>query len=152
MRISATAATIGRAACRGRRKANALTVPGPSIALTGRAAHELRNPLDGLSLQLRLTRMAAETGDALETVDVVGSTVALSFGVSGFVDNLFFLRFVESGGRVKRLLSITKMRDSDYDPGLHEMHIGASGIRIAGLYSLDGDVIPTAHPMSSEGQ
>jgi circadian clock protein KaiC len=99
-----------------------------------------------------LRRMGVSVLMTLETIDVVGSAVTLNFGVSGFVDNLFFLRFVESGGRVKRLLSITKMRDSDFDPGLHEMQITSSGIRIAGLHSLDGDVIPSAHPMTSKGQ
>ena len=80
----------------------------------------------------------------LDTADVVGSTVPTPYGVSGFVDNLLFLRFVEADGRVKRLLTLTKMRDSDYDPGLHVVEIGATGMRIAGLYSSGGDVIPSA--------
>ena len=80
----------------------------------------------------------------LDTTDVVGSAVPTPYGVSGFVDNLLFLRFVEADGRVKRLLTLTKMRDSDYSPGLHAVEIGATGMRIAGLYSSGGDVIPSA--------
>ncbi len=99
-----------------------------------------------------LRRMGATVLMTLETSEVVGSAVPLSFGVSGFVDNLLFLRFAESGGRVKRLLTITKLRDSDFQPGLYEMKITGAGIEIAGLYSLDGDVIPSAHPMSRQGQ
>jgi circadian clock protein KaiC len=99
-----------------------------------------------------LRRLGVTVMMTMETVDVVGTMAPLSFGVSGFVDNLVLLRFAESGGRVKRLLSITKMRDSDYQPGIYEMRIAAAGIEIAGLYSLDGDVIPTAHPMTGQGQ
>ncbi|CAG1018282.1 Circadian clock protein kinase KaiC [Burkholderiaceae bacterium] len=80
----------------------------------------------------------------LETRDVVSSTVYAPNGVSGFVDNLMFLRFVEDRGQVRRLLSLTKMRDSDYGVGLHALELSAGGIRIAGIYASDGDVIPSA--------
>jgi circadian clock protein KaiC len=83
----------------------------------------------------------------LETRDVVGSTVYTPYGVSGFVDNLVFLRFVEHKGRVKRLLTLTKMRDSDFDVGMHAVDIGPKGMRIAGLFTSDGDVIPSAEPI-----
>lgn len=83
----------------------------------------------------------------LETRDAVGSSVYAPYGVSGFVDNLLFLRFVEHRGRVKRLLSITKMRDSDYDVGVHAFDITSRGMRIAGVYTSDGDVIPSAEPI-----
>jgi circadian clock protein KaiC len=99
-----------------------------------------------------LRRLGVTVMMTMETVEAVGTTVPLTFGISGFVDNLLLLRFAESGGRVKRLLTITKMRDSDFQPGLFEMTIGEAGIKIAGLYSLDGDVIPTAHPMTGRGQ
>jgi circadian clock protein KaiC len=81
---------------------------------------------------------------SLETRDVVGSTVSTPYGVSGFVDNLFFLRFVEQHGQVKRLLTLIKMRDTDYDLGLHAVNVSRTGMSIAGVYSSDGDVIPTA--------
>jgi len=83
----------------------------------------------------------------LETRDVVSSVVSAPYGVSGFVDNLLFLRFVEHRGRVKRLLTITKMRDTDFDSGLHVLEIASNGMRIAGLFASDGDVIPSAEPL-----
>jgi circadian clock protein KaiC len=83
----------------------------------------------------------------LETRDVISSAVYAPYGISGFVDNLLFMRFVEHRGRVKRLLTITKMRDSDFDAGLHAFEIDASGMRIAGLFASDGDVIPSAEPL-----
>jgi circadian clock protein KaiC len=86
----------------------------------------------------------------METVDVVGSAISTPFGISGFVDNLVFLRFTESGGLIRRLLTVTKMRDSDHDPGMHLVEIGSGGMQIGGLYSLDGgDVIPRARPMNA---
>lgn len=84
----------------------------------------------------------------LETRDVVSSSVPLPYGVSGFVDNLLFLRFVEQRGHVKRLLTIIKMRDSDFSHGLHQYTIGDRGIVIAGLHTGDGDVIPSSEEIS----
>jgi circadian clock protein KaiC len=86
----------------------------------------------------------------LETIDAVGSAVATPFGVSGFVDNLVFLRFAEARGEIKRLLSLTKMRDSHASNGVHELLIEATGMRIARLFTSDGDVIPTAQPATGK--
>lgn len=91
-----------------------------------------------------LRRRGATVLMTLETRDVVGSLVSLPYGVSGFVDNLFFLRFVEDQGHVKRLLTVTKMRDTQFELGLHAFHIGHQGMLIAGLHTANGDVIPTA--------
>lgn len=98
-----------------------------------------------------LRRRGATVLMTLETRDVVGSTVSLPYGVSGFVDNLFFLRFVEDSGRVKRLLTITKMRDAHFELGLHTFDIGSQGMRIAGLHTANGDVIPSASPAQDVG-
>lgn len=94
-----------------------------------------------------LRRRGATVLMTLETRDAVSSVVSASYGVSGFVDNLMFLRFAESGGVVKRLLSLTKMRDTDFSLGVHALEIDAAGIRIAGLYASSGDVIPSAEPL-----
>jgi circadian clock protein KaiC len=85
---------------------------------------------------------------SLETRDVVSSVISMPWGVSGIVDNLFFLRFVHDEGRVERLLTIIKMRDTDYRAGLHRIRIGAQGMHLAGTYSADGDVIPSAQPIA----
>ncbi|WP_309625121.1 ATPase domain-containing protein [Methylibium sp.] len=92
-----------------------------------------------------LRRLGATVLMTIETRDAIGTSVALSYGVSGFVDNLLFLRFAEDNGRVRRLLTVTKMRSTDYSPGVHALEIGSAGMRIAGLFSSDGDVIPSAH-------
>jgi len=86
---------------------------------------------------------------SLETRDVVSSVVSMPWGVSGLVDNLFFLRFVHDEGEVARLLTIVKMRDTDYRAGLQRLHIDRQGMHIAGNYRADGDVIPSAQPVAS---
>ena len=83
----------------------------------------------------------------LETRDVVSSVISMPWGVSGLVDNLFFLRFVHDEGHVERLLTIIKMRDTDYMAGLRRLRIDAQGMHIAGTYRADGDVIPSAQPV-----
>jgi circadian clock protein KaiC len=85
----------------------------------------------------------------LETRDVVSSVVSMPWGVSGLVDNLFFLRFVHEEGQVERLLTIIKMRDTDYEAGLCRLRIDSQGMHIAGTYRADGDVIPSAQPVAS---
>ncbi len=85
----------------------------------------------------------------LETRDVVSSVISMPWGVSGLVDNLFFLRFVHDEGHVERLLTIIKMRDTDYQAGLRRLRIDSQGMHIAGTYRADGDVIPSAQPVAS---
>jgi circadian clock protein KaiC len=80
----------------------------------------------------------------VETRDVVSSMISTPYGVSGFVDNLFFLRFVEDSGEVLRLMTIVKMRDSNFQVGLNLVHIGSLGMTIAERHTADGDVIPSA--------
>jgi len=87
---------------------------------------------------------------SLETRDVVSSVVSTPWGVSGLVDNLFFLRFVHDEGHVERLLTIIKMRDTDYQAGLRRLRIDTQGMHIAGTYRADGDVIPSAQPVSAQ--
>ena len=86
----------------------------------------------------------------LETRDAIGSIVPTPYGVSAFVDNLFFLRFVETRGQVQRLISILKVRSADFDPSLHALQIDASGLHIAGRYTDSGDIIPSALPVDRE--
>lgn len=56
-------------------------------------------------------------------------------GAEAIFDNLIFLRFVELNGRLRRLLSILKMRDSDNDPFLREFVISNKGIQVQEAYA-----------------
>nr|WP_218626614.1 ATPase domain-containing protein [Pseudomonas sp. dw_358] len=48
--------------------------------------------------------------------------------LSSIVDNILVLRFVEHESELKRLLSILKIRDSNYDPALVELIVNDHGV------------------------
>lgn len=52
-------------------------------------------------------------------------------GVSAIAENIIFLRYVELRSQLKRLISIIKMRDSDYDASIREFKITQRGIQVA---------------------
>ena len=56
-------------------------------------------------------------------------------GAEAIVDNLIFVRFVEMDGRLRRMLSVLKMRDSDNDPFLREFHITSKGLEVQQAFS-----------------
>jgi circadian clock protein KaiC len=68
------------------------------------AVHPERSNRFFSCLANELRRRGVTVVMTLETRDVVGSTVSTPYGVSGFVDNLLFMRFVEERGKVRRLL------------------------------------------------
>jgi len=45
-------------------------------------------------------------------------------------ENVLFLRHVEMRGRLRRILSVLKMRESGYDPHVREFAIGEDGVRV----------------------
>lgn len=129
-----------------RRGVRRLTIDGLSGFLESAAYPERMNRFFScLTNELRSRRVTVMM--SLETRDVVSSVISTPLGVSGLVDNLFFLRFVHDEGHVQRLMTIIKMRDTDYRAGLHGLRIDAQGMHIAGTFSADGDVIPSAEPV-----
>jgi circadian clock protein KaiC len=55
-------------------------------------------------------------------------------GVSSLAENLIYLRFVELRSHLYRLLSILKVRDSNYDTSLREFHISDRGIQLENTF------------------
>jgi circadian clock protein KaiC len=63
-------------------------------------------------------------------------------------ENLLLLRYVELRGRIHRILSILKMRDSKYDGNLREFEINDVGIRVlAPMRSAEGLLTGQARPL-----
>lgn len=87
----------------------------------------------------------------METTEVVGSSVQLPItGMSAIVDNLLFLRFVERNARLSRLVSIIKMRNSDYDPFVREMTITDQGLVVGEpLFGFDATTTGVARTVPS---
>jgi circadian clock protein KaiC len=50
--------------------------------------------------------------------------------ISSVIDNLITLRFVDQHSRLRRLLSILKVRDSAFDPSFRELAISSQGISL----------------------
>lgn len=55
-------------------------------------------------------------------------------GLEAIVDNIVFLRYVELRSQLYRMLSILKMRESDYESALREFSISTRGIDVAENY------------------
>lgn len=84
-----------------------------------------------------------------EMRDVFGSEItAPAPDLSSIVDNLLLMRFVEHNACLKRMLSVLKVRDSDFNPELHEFVISHNGITLnqsfAGISGvLSGTPVPS---------
>ncbi len=66
-----------------------------------------------------------------ELQDLFGPTVtAPGSELSSLMDNLIMLRHVEKDSRYRKALSILKVRDSAYDPGIRELIFGNNGIEV----------------------
>lgn len=85
-----------------------------------------------------------------EMRDIFGSEInAPAPDLSSIVDNLLLMRFVELDSQLKRMLSILKVRDSDYDPALLELIISNRGIDLKKAFTqatavLSGTPVPVA--------
>ena len=55
-------------------------------------------------------------------------------GISSLVENIFFIRFVELRSQLHRMLSVIKVRDSDYDTTFREFRITPRGIELADTF------------------
>ncbi|MHA6493475.1 ATPase domain-containing protein [Pseudomonas borbori] len=85
-----------------------------------------------------------------EMRDLFGSEInAPAPELSSIVDNLLLMRYVEMDSELKRVLSILKMRDTDYDSSLLEVVISDHGINLNKAFKhaaavLSGSAKPTA--------
>lgn len=78
-----------------------------------------------------LRGLGATTVFTMEVPEIVGPVVRVpSSGVSALLENLVFMRFVERGSSLHRLISVHKVRDSGHDPYLREFFITDHGVHI----------------------
>jgi circadian clock protein KaiC len=65
----------------------------------------------------------------LEVPDIMGPAIRSPIGdLSSLAENLLLLRFVEVRSRLYRLVSLLKVRDSDFDLTLHEYTTSSQGL------------------------
>lgn len=85
--------------------------------------------LTALMNEMRVLRVT--TLYTLEIPDIMGPAIRTPIGdLSGLGENLILLRFVELRSRFYRLVSVLKVRDSDFDPALHEYVTSSRGLVI----------------------
>jgi circadian clock protein KaiC len=83
-----------------------------------------------------LRALGATTIFTMEVQDIVGSAVRVPTpGLSALVENLLFMRFVERGSTLNRLLSVHKVRDSGHDPCLRQFFITDLGLSVGDVFS-----------------
>jgi len=83
-----------------------------------------------------------------ESADLLGDgALRVPFAnASRMCQNIFVLRHAELGGRVRKVMAVLKMRDSDFDSAVREVTIGSRGIQI-GDPILDAEQVLGGQPV-----
>jgi circadian clock protein KaiC len=90
---------------------------------------------------------------SVELPDLFSPTVTLPANISGItalVENILLLRYVELKSQLYRLISIMKVRESDYDSTIREFRITDQGIEVASTFaSAEAILTGIAHDAST---
>jgi circadian clock protein KaiC len=106
------------------------------------------------SLIIRLRDMGTTTLFVKEVPKIAGPDVDFSdTPISVTAENLLFFRHIELRGRIHRILSILKMRESDYDPYVREFAVTKDGIRVMDpVESAEGLLTGVARPLRERSE
>ena len=113
------------------RKVRRLFIDGLGALQTAAGAEPGRmgNFLTALMNEMRV--LGVTTLYTLEVPDIMGPAIRSPIGdLSSLAENLILLRFVEVRSQLYRLVSLLKVRDSDFDLTLHEYTTGNRGLTI----------------------
>jgi len=104
------------------------------------------------TLSVRLRLAGVTTIFTKEVAKIAGPELDFSdTPIAILGENLLLLRYVELHGRIHRIVSVLKMRDSNYQSDLREFEITDQGVRIlAPLRSVEGLLTGHALPIESE--
>lgn len=95
------------------------------------AVHQPRMTEFFSALTNELRALGVTTIATWELRDLFGPTLtAPGSELSSLIDNLIMLRQIEAESRYKKALSVLKVRDSAFDPAIHEVSFGNTGIKI----------------------
>jgi circadian clock protein KaiC len=112
---------------------------------SGRVGHYL----NALANELRV--LGVTTVYTLEVADIIGPNIRAPLSdLSSLAENLVLLRYIELRSRLYRLISILKVRDSGFDPLLHEFVLTGSGLAIEPL-SASAEGIMAGFSRDSDG-
>jgi circadian clock protein KaiC len=114
-----------------RRKVRRLFIDGLGAfkEASGTEPGRIGNFLTALMNEMRV--LGVTTLYTLEVADIMGPTIRTPIGdLSSLAENLILLRFVEVGSQLHRLVSILKVRDSQFDASLHEYITSERGLLV----------------------
>lgn len=87
-----------------------------------------------------------------ETSSLIGPQIdAPTTGISAIAENMILLRYVELRSQLHRLLSIVKVRDSDFDSSLREFRVTGRGIELSSSFE-SAEAILSGFARSTAGQ
>lgn len=96
-------------------------------AAAGAEPGRIGNFLTALMNEMRV--LGVTTLYTLEVPDIMGPAIRSPIGdLSSLAENLILLRFVEVRSRLYRLVSLLKVRDSEFDQTLHEYATSSQGL------------------------
>ena len=85
--------------------------------------------LTALTNELRV--LGVTTAYTMEVADIIGPTIRAPIrDLSSVAENLILLRFIELRSHLYRLISVLKVRDSQFDPSLHRFAMTDQGLAI----------------------
>lgn len=88
------------------------------------------------TLANELRALKATTVVSIESRNILGASMELpSRGLSSLLEGLMVMRYAEVAGQVRRIVSVTKLRDSDFDPFLHDFRISGRGIEVGETFA-----------------
>jgi len=86
------------------------------------------------ALMNELRALGVTTVYTLAVPDIIGPHIQAPAGELAIPsDNLVLMRYVEARSRLHRILSVIKVRNSDFDPTLYEYVTTGQGLRIGGV-------------------
>ncbi len=111
--------------------------------------HRIGRFLTALANELRALNVT--TFYTAETRNLIGGAIeGPTIGLSTIAENLVLLRYVEIRSQLRRLISVVKMRDSDFDLSLREFRITAGGFELAQTFE-SAEAILSGFPQLAAG-
>ena len=112
--------------------------------------HRIGRFLTALANELRALNVT--TFYTAETRNLIGGAIeGPTIGLSTIAENLVLLRYVEIRSQLRRLISVVKMRDSDFDPSLREFRITAAGFELAQTFHSAEAILSGFPQLAPEG-
>jgi circadian clock protein KaiC len=111
--------------------------------------HRISRFLTALANELRVLNVT--TLYTAETRNLIGAVIeGPTIGLSTIAENLVLLRYFEMSSQLRRLISVVKMRDSDFDPSLREFQITSAGLEVADTFDTAEAVLSGFPQLKSE--